>query len=166
MSAAREVSAPATTPDAIKNDPKTLALMASWTVSRATDSPRTILFAVQDPAWRERMEGARWMDAFAVANYGQHDRCFHFCCEQRYQHRDGLRMYEVGTNMFGYCVRDTMNDGDGVVFGGRARKGTMWQEAVDWARNWHAEKPTHREVIRGFCWDDERKCEVFPELRS
>ncbi len=151
-------------PASILNDPMARAIMEAGESRRG--SGRKVLFPVTDSQWAERMESARWLDAFAVGNHGQADHCYHFCCEQRYQHRDGLRQYEVGTNMFGYCVRDTMNDGDGTVFGGRVRPGTTWKEAIEWARRWHAERPTHREVVRGFCWNSTDKCEVFPELPS
>lgn len=138
------------------------AVMASWETHPS--NPRVVLFAVTDPSWRERMNDAKWLDAFAVGNHGQADSSHHLCCEQRYQHRDGFRMVEVATNIFGYCVRDTMNDGDGVLFGGRAYKGATHEEAVEWARKWHAERPTHREVLRGFCWDSRanKEREVFP----
>lgn len=137
--------------DYIRNDPMAQAIMAANEALRAaySSSSRVTLFAVQNEEWAKRLDDARWLDAFAVGNYGQRDTCYHFCLEQGYQHRDGFRMYEVATNIYGYVVRDTMNDGDGVLFGGRARPGTTQAEAVEWARKWHAERPTHREVISG-----------------
>lgn len=110
---------------------------------------RVTLFA-PSPEWAQQMEDARQLDAYAVRYHGQTDRCHHFCAMQRQQQRDGFLMVEIATNMFGYCVRDTMNDGRGVLFGGRARHGTTQAEALEWARAWQAERPTHREVIAGY----------------
>jgi hypothetical protein len=143
----------------ILNNPMAQAIMAT---SDNRQTGRKILFDVTDPQWAERILSAKWMDAYAVGNFGQGDRDHHLCGEQRYQHRDGFRMVEVATNIYGYCVRDTMNDGQGVLFGGAYRKGTTWAEALEWARQWHAGHPTHRQVILGFCWDDCRKCQIDP----
>jgi hypothetical protein len=144
-------------PVEILNDPMAQALMAGMDTRR---TGREVLIDTTDPQWAQRILHAKWLDAYAVGNFGQHDRDHHLCCEQRYQQRDGFRMVEVATNIFGYCVRDTHNDGQGVLFGGRDRPGTTWDEACEWAHQWHAKKPTHRMVVRGFCWDNEGKCEV------
>jgi hypothetical protein len=148
------------TPAEILNDSMAQALMVGRDTGR---TKREILFDVTDPQWAERILDAKWMDAYAVGNHRQHDRDHHLCCEQRYQHRDGFRMVEVATNIYGYCVRDTMNDGMGLIYGGR---GTTWAQAMEWARQWHAERPTHRQVILGFCWDDQRKCQIDPRSRD
>lgn len=110
----------------------------------------TILIVPTDPRWHADMERAREIDRMAVEEFGQRDPCHHLCSEQRSQQARGYMMVEVSTNMFGYCVRDTINDGLGVLFGGRARPGTTKAEALEWARQWHAERPTHREVIMGY----------------
>lgn len=134
-------------PAEILNDRMAQAIMATADTRR---TGREVLFDVTDPQWAERILSAKWMDAYAVGNHGQRDRCHHLCCEQSYQHRDGFRMVELATNIYGYCIRDTMNDGMGVIYGGRARPGTTREEAMEWARQWHAEKPTHRMVLLGF----------------
>jgi hypothetical protein len=135
-------------PAEIRNDPMAVAIMAASNL--LPRGGRTIILPVQNELWAAQMEDARWMDAYAVGNFGQRDRCFHFCAMQRQQERDGFVLVEIATNMFGFCVRDTMNDGQGVMFGGRARPGTTQVEAVEWAREWHAKRPTHREVISGY----------------
>lgn len=110
---------------------------------------RVTLFS-PDPKWAQQMEDARQLDRYAVEHYGQRDRCHHFCAMQRQQQREGFLMVEISTNIYGYCVRDTMNDGQGILFGGRARRGATQTEAIEWARAWHAERPSHREVIAGY----------------
>jgi len=133
-------------PAEILNDPMAQALMATVNTRH---TGRVILFDATDPQWAERTVAAKWKDAYAFGNFRQSDRNHHLCCEQQYQRRDGFRMVEVATNIYGYVVRDTMNDGDGVLFGGRGRNGTTREEAIEWARQWHAEKPTHRMVVLG-----------------
>jgi hypothetical protein len=138
------------TPVEILNDPKAKAWMAYSVACRADDRKSEVLFDFTSPRYAEVMEDARWMDAYAVGNFGQRDRCHHFCCAQRQLHAEGFRMVEVSTNIYGYCVCDTMNDGMGVIHGGRSRPGTAREEAIAWAREWHAERPTHRKVILGY----------------
>lgn len=137
-------------PTEILNDPMAQAFMSSWIARRASGRKRDVLFDFTSPRHDEVMEDARWMDAYAVGNFGQRDICHHFCCAQRQLHAEGFRLVEVSTNIYGYCVRDTMNDGMGVIYGGRERKGTTREEAIAWAQEWHAERPTHRKVILGY----------------
>lgn len=111
---------------------------------------KPILFAATSDKWKNDIADARSLDKYAVAQHSQVDRDHHLCCVQRQHAREGYVLVEVATNIFGYCVRDTHNDGDGVLFGGRRRPGTTKQEAIDWARDWHNQLPTHREVIEGF----------------
>lgn len=115
---------------------------------------RTTLIAPTSTEWADGIARAREIDTIAVRDFGQHDRCHHLCCEQRSQQARGYVMVEIGTNIFGYCVRDTINDGQGVLFGGRSRPGTTQAEALAWAREWHAQRPTHREVIAGYGYTD------------
>ena len=138
-------------PVEILNDPKTQAVMAQGAAYRASFGARAreIICDFASTEHDECMEAARWMDAYAVGNFGQADRCHHFCAEQASLQARGFRMFEVATNIYGYVVRDTMNDGEGVCFGGRSRPGTTREEAIQWARQWHAERPTHRKVIMG-----------------
>jgi len=138
------------TPAEILNDPMAKALMASSLAARANDSRREVLLDYASPRYDEAMEDARWMDAYAVGNFGQRDRCHHFCCAQRQLQGEGFLHVEISTNIYGYVVRDTMNDGRGVLFGGRQDPGTTRDEAIAWARAWHAERPTHRKVDFGY----------------
>jgi hypothetical protein len=105
--------------------------------------------------WDHLIAAAKALDAMAVREFGQSDPDHHLCCAQREQRARGYVMVEIATNMFGYVVRDTMNDGQGRLFGGRMRPGTTKAEAVAWASNWHAEDPDNREVIMGYCPDDQ-----------
>ena len=138
------------TPTQILNDPMAKAYMASWAARRAEDRKPSVLLDFTSPRHDEVMEDARWLDAYAVGNFGQRDICHHFCCAQSQLHAEGFRLVEISTNIYGYCVRDTMNDGMGVIYGGRDRPGTTREDAMAWAREWHAERPTHRKVIFGY----------------
>lgn len=140
-------------PDSLRDHPVAAALMADH-LARIAAQPQRVVICESTGDWAQRIEGAKWLDAYAVGNHGQGDRDFHLCCEQRYQHRDGFRLYEIGSWIGGGAVRDTMNDGDGTAFGGRYNPGATWAECLAWARAWHAEKPTHRKVILGFWWND------------
>lgn len=139
-------------PAEILNDPMARAVMAAGEAYRASigAKSREVICEFASREYDESMEGARWMDAYAVGNFGQHDRCHHFCAEQNSLQARGFRIVEVATNIYGYVVRDTHNDGMGVLFGGRERPGTTKADAIAWARQWHAERPTHRKVIIGF----------------
>ena len=92
------------TPAEILNDRMAQAIIATAYTRR---TGRAILFDVTDPQWARRILDANWIDAYAVGNFGQRNPCHHLCCEQRSQHRDGFRMVEVATNIYGYCVCDT-----------------------------------------------------------
>jgi len=137
-------------PAEILNDPMARAIMGANEARRADDGKPEVLFDFASPEHDDCMEAARWMDAYAVGNFGQRDRCHHFCAEQNSLQARGFRMVEVATNIYGYVVRDTHNDGQGVMYGGRQRPGTTKAEAIEWARAWHAERPTHRKVVVGF----------------
>ncbi|ABD72106.1 hypothetical protein Rfer_4420 (plasmid) [Rhodoferax ferrireducens T118] len=65
-------------------------------------------------------------------------------------------MAAVSTNIYGFCVRDTHNDGLGNMSGNRSAE---W--ALDWARRWHAEAPQSREFIVGHIGQDR-----IPEFNS
>jgi hypothetical protein len=135
-------------PDEIRNDPLVAEYMRGVDTRR---SSREIVCAPTDSQWFDGIEYARWLDAYAVLRHGQRDRDHHLCCEQRSQQNRGFMMVEVSTNIYGYCVRDTINDGQGVIFGGRDRRGTTKADAIAWAKEWHAQRPTHRMVIMGYC---------------
>ena len=137
--------------DTIRQDALTQAVMESREAMRGLYSkPRAVLFAVQSDEWRQQLDDARWLDAYASAHHGQRDLTHHFCAVLRQQQTAGFVVLEVTENIHGWCVRDTMIDGLGVLFGGRSLPGTTYAEAVEWARRWHAERPTHREVVAGF----------------
>jgi hypothetical protein len=137
-------------PAEILNDPMAKAYMASWSERRTNDRKPNVLLDFASQRHDEVMEHARWMDAYAVGNFGQRDICHHFCCAQRQLQGEGFMMVEIATNIYGYVVRDTMNDGMGSLYGGRSHPGTTREQAIIWAREWHAERPTHRKVIFGY----------------
>lgn len=65
------------------------------------------------------------------------------CAVQAEQMGAGYTLACIDTNIYGYCVRDTNNNG-----GGRLSPNFPTPlEAINWARNWHGEKPALREVI-------------------
>jgi hypothetical protein len=141
-------------PDCIRNDAVASSIIAAQIARNASYGPgRTVILEPTSQEWADRMEGARWLDAFAVGNHGQRDHGHHLCCEQNYQQRDGFRIYELGSWIGGGAVRDTHNDGDGTVFGGRYKPRATFAECLAWSRKWHAEKPTHRKLLLGFWWD-------------
>jgi hypothetical protein len=109
-----------------------------------------VLFPVQSTKWAEQIADAKALDRYAVEKHGQRDRDHHLCSMQRQQQRDGYVQIEIGTWIGGYAVRDTINDGLGTLAGGRIHPGMTQAEAIEWARNWHAEDPTRREVIAGY----------------
>lgn len=137
-------------PAEILNDSAAQARMAYWVSKRAADRKREILFDFASSYHDDTMEYARWFDAYAVGNFGQRDQCHHFCCAQRELQAKGYLHVEISTNIYGYVVRDTMNDGCGVFFGGRLRPGTTLEEAISWARQWHAKDAEHRKVTLGY----------------
>lgn len=137
-------------PAEILNDPMARAVMAANEARRAHDGTREVVCEFASREYDDSMNAARWLDAYAVGNFRQHDPCHHFCAEQNSLQARGFRIVEVATNIYGYVVRDTHNDGLGVLYGGRSRPGTTKAEAIAWARQWHAERPTHRKVIMGF----------------
>lgn len=149
------------TPEFFRNDPGAQAWMASREARQTANGckGREVLIAETNHEWADKIEAAKWMDCYANANHGQasFDADFHLCHEQCYQQRDGFRIYEVGSWIGGGAVRDTHNDGDGTVFGGRVRRGATFAECLAWAREWHAADPARRRVVLGFWWDDELK---------
>lgn len=102
-----------------------------------------------DPRWALEIQHAKdigeqnWREN---SRFGYQDRDGQLCAVQRDHQRAGFTHVVVDTNIYGWCVRDTINDGLGTMFGGRARRGTTHDEALAWAREWHAEQPTHRKV--------------------
>lgn len=108
-----------------------------------------VLIPCNSSAWQDEADHAKAMDRDCVAKFGQRDRDLHLCSVQRSQQRRGYLMAKVTTNRYGFCVRDTMNDGLGNMSGNGSAE---W--ALQWAREWHAEAPASRVVILGFVADD------------
>ena len=102
-----------------------------------------------DPRWALEIQEAKrvghqnWLEN---SRFGYQDRDGQLCAIQRQHQSEGFTHVVIDTNIYGWCVRDTINDGMGVMFGGRADPGTTHDQALDWARAWHAAKPTHRKV--------------------
>lgn len=106
---------------------------------------RQVLIPCTSTAWDAEAEQAKAMDRECVLKYGQRDRDLHLCSVQRSQQRRGYLMAQIETNIYGFCVRDTMNDGLGNMSGNGSAE---W--VLQWAREWHAQAPGHRVVLLGF----------------
>lgn len=103
--------------------------------------------------WQRKTLDAKAMDTMAVRYHGQRDPCHHLCAMQREQGRAGFVLAEISTNIYGFCVRDTLNDGLGVLLraeGGRRGGNGSADRAIEWARKWHAEDPGRRAVVQGY----------------
>jgi hypothetical protein len=111
---------------------------------------RQVIFPVQSPKWAKQIKDAKALDRLCVRDHGQQDRDFHLCSLQRQQERDGFVQVEIGTWIGGFSVRDTINDGQGTIAGGRIHPGMTQDQALAWARGWHAADPTCREVVAGY----------------
>ena len=115
-----------------------------------------ILIPCASIEWQSERDQAKLTDRECVKKYGQRDRDQHLCGVQRSQQMRGYLMAEVSTNIYGFCVRDTHNDGLGNMSGNGSAE---W--ALDWARRWHAEAPQSREIIVGYIGQDR-----IPEFNS
>lgn len=74
---------------------------------------REILIPCGSAEWQSERDQAKQTDRDCVLKYGQRDRDQHLCGVQRAQSSRGYLMAEVSTNIYGFCVRDTHNDGLG-----------------------------------------------------
>jgi hypothetical protein len=109
---------------------------------------RVTIFDCTKPEWadaakRAKASGVSFAEAVAPYTGGRGvDRDANLCAVQREQQAAGYIAAELGRNIYGYCIRDTMNDG-----GGRLSPNmTTALEAVLWAREWHAKAPDKRTV--------------------
>ncbi|TAL72882.1 MAG: hypothetical protein EPN79_02245 [Burkholderiaceae bacterium] len=111
------------------------------------------LMACATDRWQRMVEDAKAMDRMAVREHGQLDRDHHLCAMQRQQARAGYTLVSIQTNIYGFTVRDTLNDGAGVLLraegGSRGGDGSA-RRAIEFARRWHAQDPDRREVILGY----------------
>lgn len=120
----------------------------------------TCLLPAASERWEHMMQRAKLQDRIAVESASRDnsvDADAFLCAAQRKQARAGYVLAAVETNIHGFCVRDTLNDGLGVLYS--ARGGGSAEAAIEFARRWHAEAPERREVIVGFIFDD-RKAEL------
>lgn len=109
--------------------------------------------------WQRMTEDAKALDRMAVRDHGQRDHDHHLCAMQRQQFRDGFVLAEVSTNIYGFCVRDTLNDGLGVLlraYGGKRGGDGSAKRAIQFAREWHAEAFDKRAVVVGYIDSDLR----------
>lgn len=117
----------------------------------------TSLIPCASDKWQRMTEDAKAIDRMAVRDHGQHDPCHHLCAVQRQQFREGFVLAEISTNIYGFCVRDTLNDGLGVMLrahGGKRGGDGSAERAIAWARAWHAEDPTRRALVQGYIDSD------------
>src|SRR5205085_5642614 len=100
---------------------------------------RCIIFACTDPMWDEEIRAAKARDEKS----GMRDRCYYLCQQQASQHARGYRMVEVFRNIYGWCVRDVNNDGDGRL----SPNYPDADEAIMWAWGFYSADPARCEVI-------------------
>lgn len=118
---------------------------------------RQIILQSRSLKWDHMIAAAKAQDEVNATRHPGYasSRDAELCRAQQEQRNGGYIMVEIATNMYGYVVRDTMNDGHGVMFGGGSRPGTTKADAVAWAHTWHAEDPDNREVIMGYDPNDQ-----------
>lgn len=115
-------------------------------------NPRVIqLIPCANDKWQRMTEAAKardvdFTDRLAKIGISNPDRDNSLCNMQLQQARDGYMLVEVGWNIYGFCVRDTLNDGAGVLWSGRNGDGTA-EGALRFAAEWHARDPERREVV-------------------
>jgi len=121
----------------------------------------TLLIACATDKWQRMTERAKASDVeftHKLAKIGQSnpDRAASLCDMQRQQARDGYILAVVGWNIYGFCVRDTLNDGRGVLWSGRSDDGTA-EGALRFAAEWQARDPAKREVVMSTYFPDDVK---------
>lgn len=104
---------------------------------------KTIICECTDSSWQAELDDAKQVDAEAVRLHGQTDRCHHYVAVQSSQFRRGFLEAVIGSNRFGWCVRDTMNDGLGRMSNNMEKV----EDAIQWAKDWHAKMPECRRVV-------------------
>ncbi|MES2347065.1 MAG: hypothetical protein V4641_05780 [Pseudomonadota bacterium] len=111
----------------------------------------TLLIACATDKWQRMTERAKESDAeftTTLAKVGQSnpDRDAGLCAMQRQQARDGYMLVQLSWSIYGFCVRDTLNDGMGVLWSGRSDDGTA-EGALQFAAEWQSRDPGRREVV-------------------
>jgi hypothetical protein len=116
-------------------------------------NPRiTCILPVTTDKWDRMIGDAKGLDRLAVSlssRRGYVDADNHLCAMQRQQAREGYVLAILETNIYGFCVRDTLNDGLGTLHSARWGGGSA-EAALDFAIRWHAVAPEKREVILGY----------------
>jgi hypothetical protein len=119
----------------------------------------TCLIPCASDKWQRMTERAKESDrefTNTLAKVGQSnpDRDASLCAMQRQQAREGYVLAILDWNIYGFCVRDTLNDGLGVLWSGRHGDGTA-EGALHFAAEWQARDPERREVtLSGYFPDD------------
>lgn len=111
----------------------------------------TLLIPCASNKWQLMTERAKAQDVefterLAKIGHSNPDRDAGLCAIQLQQARDGYVRVELGWNIYGFCVRDTLNDGQGVLWSGRSDDGSA-EGALRFAAEWQARDPDRREVI-------------------
>ncbi len=110
-----------------------------------------VVFSCASNRWKDMTADAKSLDRLAFttqSRFGRVDPDAHLCAMQRQQAREGFVQAAISTNIYGFCVRDTLNDGHGVLHSARNGGGAL--AAVEFAKAWHAADPERREVIIGY----------------
>lgn len=119
----------------------------------------TALIPCASDKWQRMHEAAKTRDrefTHHLARIGQSnpDRDASLCNTQLQAAREGYVLASVDWNIYGFCVRDTLNDGQGVLWSGRTGDGSA-EGALRFATEWHARDPERRAVLlSGYFPDD------------
>ena len=91
----------------------------------------------------------KWdMEAKRAKELGQRDLGYgdpdaNLCAVQSRHQQQGYQMAEISHNVYGFCLRDTNNNGAGRMSSNFAK----YSDALEFAQQWHAERPAFREVL-------------------
>jgi hypothetical protein len=115
---------------------------------------RQVIFPCATTKWREQAEKAKTDGRALFIKTGGRlaDIDRQLCCIQAAQQGAGYILAELTDNIYGFCVRDTMNDGGGRLSPNFKTALEVWE----WARDWQAKDPERREVVLGYLDRDRR----------
>jgi hypothetical protein len=121
----------------------------------------TQLIPCANGKWQRMTELAKardveFTDRLAKIGVSNPDRDNALCNMQMQQSREGYMLVRVCWNIYGFCVRDTLNDGAGVLWSGKNGDGTA-EGALHFAAEWHARDIERREVILSGYFPEECK---------
>jgi hypothetical protein len=109
-----------------------------------TKNGNLVIFECTDRTFEQQAQRANELGRQAMIQTGcRVDPDSNLCAAQIDAARAGFLRARIDSNIYGFCVRDTMNDGAGRMSPNFATP----TEALTWAREWHQQRPALREVI-------------------